>query len=148
MTTYGWGGCIYPHFLHLGGSWRWVVSFTTPAAINPGKGAPGTLWIGGCVDPRTGLDDLKTRKFLTLPGLELQPLSRPADSQSLYRLQYPGSKFITKISLNFPLLEKTLPSTMQNQIWSVSNHHITENRNLSIIKVKHYAMKTYIGVAV
>jgi hypothetical protein len=28
---------------------------------------------------------------LTLPGLEPQPLSRPARSQSLYRLRYPGS---------------------------------------------------------
>jgi hypothetical protein len=30
-------------------------------------------------------------KFLTLPGLEPWPLSRPARSQSLYRLRYPGS---------------------------------------------------------
>jgi hypothetical protein len=30
---------------------------------------------------------------LTLPGLEPQPLSRPARSQSLYRLRYPGSLF-------------------------------------------------------
>jgi hypothetical protein len=35
------------------------------------------------VDPRVGLDDL-----LTPPGLELRPLSRPARSQSLYRLHY------------------------------------------------------------
>jgi hypothetical protein len=43
------------------------------------------------VDPRAGVDDLEKRKFLTLPGLELRPLSRPARSQSLYRLSYPGS---------------------------------------------------------
>jgi hypothetical protein len=30
------------------------------------------------------------RKFLFLPGLELRPLRRPARSQSLYRLRYPG----------------------------------------------------------
>jgi hypothetical protein len=29
------------------------------------------------VDPRAGLDDFEKRKFLTLPGLELRPLSRP-----------------------------------------------------------------------
>jgi hypothetical protein len=40
---------------------------------------------------RAGLDDLKKRKFLTLLGLELQPLGRVACSQSLYRLSYPGS---------------------------------------------------------
>jgi hypothetical protein len=30
------------------------------------------------VDPRAGLDDVEKRKFLTLPGLELRPLGRPA----------------------------------------------------------------------
>jgi hypothetical protein len=43
------------------------------------------------VGPRTGLDDVERRKFLTLPGLEFHPLGRPARSQSLYRLSYPGS---------------------------------------------------------
>jgi hypothetical protein len=43
------------------------------------------------VDPRAGLDDMEKRKFLTLPGLELRLLGRPAPSQSLYRLRYPGS---------------------------------------------------------
>jgi hypothetical protein len=41
------------------------------------------------VDPRAGVDDLEKRKFLTLPGLELPPLGRPARSQSLYRLRNP-----------------------------------------------------------
>jgi hypothetical protein len=43
------------------------------------------------VNPRAGLDDVEKSKFLTLPGLELRPLGRPARSQSLYRLRYPGS---------------------------------------------------------
>jgi hypothetical protein len=43
------------------------------------------------VGPRDGLDDLEKIKFLTLPGLELLPLCRPARSQSLYRLRYLGS---------------------------------------------------------
>jgi hypothetical protein len=34
--------------------------------------------------PRTGLDDVERRKFLTLPGLELRTLGRPDGSQSLY----------------------------------------------------------------
>jgi hypothetical protein len=42
-----------------------------------------THWIGGWVDPRAGLDDMEKRKFLTLPGLEFQPLGRTARSQSL-----------------------------------------------------------------
>jgi hypothetical protein len=36
------------------------------------------------LDRRLGLDDVEKRKFLTLVGLELRPLS----SQSLYRLRY------------------------------------------------------------
>jgi hypothetical protein len=32
------------------------------------------------VDLRASLDDLEKRKFLTLPGLELRPLGRPARS--------------------------------------------------------------------
>jgi hypothetical protein len=43
------------------------------------------------VGPRTGLEDVEKRKFLTLSGLKLRPLRRPARSQSLYRLSYPGS---------------------------------------------------------
>jgi hypothetical protein len=42
------------------------------------------------VSPRVGLDDVEKIKFLTLPGLELRPLCRPARSQSLYRLWYLG----------------------------------------------------------
>jgi hypothetical protein len=52
---------------------------------------PGTHWTGGWVGPRDSLDDVKKRKFLTLPGLELRPLGCPAYSQSLYRLHYPVS---------------------------------------------------------
>jgi hypothetical protein len=40
------------------------------------------------VNPRAGLGDVGKRKFLTLKGLELRPLGRPARSQSLYRLRY------------------------------------------------------------
>jgi hypothetical protein len=50
------------------------------------------------VGPKTGLDDLEKRKFLTLPGLELRPLGRPACSQLLYRLRYPGSQLNSKLA--------------------------------------------------
>jgi hypothetical protein len=43
------------------------------------------------VGSRAGLGDVEKRKFLTLPELELRPLSLPARSQSLYRLHYPSS---------------------------------------------------------
>jgi hypothetical protein len=66
-----------------GGEW----SASRPGRFTPGERASGTHWIGGWVDlPRAGLDTAKKRKFLTLPGLELRPLGRPARSQSLSRL--------------------------------------------------------------
>jgi hypothetical protein len=63
-----------------GGEW----SASRPGRLTPGERAPGTQWIGGWVDPRAGLDNVEKRKFLTLMGLELRPLGRPAHSQSLY----------------------------------------------------------------
>jgi hypothetical protein len=51
------------------------------------------------VDPRAG-QDVEKRKLLTLPGLELRPLGRPARSQSLYRLRYPGSSIQSEQLLN------------------------------------------------
>jgi hypothetical protein len=54
------------------------------SASLPGRFTPSTHWIGGWMDPRAGLDNVEKRKFLTLPGLELRPLSHPAHSQSLY----------------------------------------------------------------
>jgi hypothetical protein len=71
-----------------GGEW----SASRPCRLTPGETARGTHWIGGWVDPRAGLDDVK-RKSLTLPGLELRPLGRPVRRQSLYRLRYPGFSF-------------------------------------------------------
>jgi hypothetical protein len=63
----------------------------TLAALPPGERAPGTHWIGGSVGLRDGLDVVEKRIFLTLLGLELRPLGRPARSQSLYRLRYRSS---------------------------------------------------------
>jgi hypothetical protein len=58
----------------VGGEW----SASRPGRFTPGKRAPGTHWIGGLVIPRPSLDDMEKRKFLTLPGLELRPVGRPA----------------------------------------------------------------------
>jgi hypothetical protein len=71
----------------VGGEW----SASRPGHFTPEETAPGTHSIGGWVDPRAGLNNVKKRKFLILPGLELRPFGRPARSQSLYRLRYPGS---------------------------------------------------------
>jgi hypothetical protein len=67
-----------------GGEW----SASRPGSFTPGERAPATHLIGSWVDPKAGLGDVGKRKFLTLPGLELRPLGRPARSQSLYGLYY------------------------------------------------------------
>jgi hypothetical protein len=69
----------------VGGEW----SASRPCRFTLGERAPSTHWIGGWVDLRAGLDYVEKRKFLTLSGLELRLLGRPARSQSLYRLHYP-----------------------------------------------------------
>jgi hypothetical protein len=65
----------------------------TPRPLYPAERYPGTHWIRGWVDPRAGLDDVGKRNFLILPGLELRPFGRPARSQSLYRLRFPGTVY-------------------------------------------------------
>jgi hypothetical protein len=59
-----------------GGQW----SALRPDHFKPGERAAGTHWIGGWLDSRAGLDDVEKGKFLTLPGLELRALGRPARS--------------------------------------------------------------------
>jgi hypothetical protein len=53
-----------------------MVSFT-PLPLYPKERTISSHWIGGSVFPRAGLEDAdaEKRKFLTLPALELQPLS-------------------------------------------------------------------------
>jgi hypothetical protein len=69
MKTYG-GVDVQIHvFLTsvLVGEW----SASRTGRFTPRGKSPGTHWIGGWVDHRAGLDDVEKRKFLTLPGLEL-----------------------------------------------------------------------------
>jgi hypothetical protein len=77
MKTYG-GMDVQIHILLTsalaGGEW----SASHHGCFTLGERAPGTHWIGGWMDPRASLDDAEKRKFFTLPGLELQPLDRPA----------------------------------------------------------------------
>jgi hypothetical protein len=122
-----WGsGCIDPHFLDLGTSWRWW-SASQPGRFTPGERASSIYWIGGWVDPRAGVEDAEKRKFLTIPGLELRLLGRPACNQSLYRLGYPGSKlsisYLIEICLWNPSWQKagrggTSKQGMRDVRWS------------------------------
>jgi hypothetical protein len=67
----------------VGGEW----SASLACCFTLGESAPGTHWMGSWVGLRAGLDAVRKRKFLTLPGLEFRPLGHPARSQSLYRLR-------------------------------------------------------------
>jgi hypothetical protein len=83
-----------PHFLDIGSSWKWVISFT-PLPLYPREGAPCTHCIGSWADLRVGLDDIENRKFLSLLGLELRPLGRPASRYTDYAIPDPiSSRFI------------------------------------------------------
>jgi hypothetical protein len=70
------------------GEWMYTSTFSLTSALvgdecsasrrccfTPGERVPGTHWIAGRVGPRAGLDDVEKRKFLYLPGLELQPVA-------------------------------------------------------------------------
>jgi hypothetical protein len=95
-----WGsGCIDPCFLDLGSRWRGAVSFTPQQLYPPGKSprCPFNM------SPRTGQDDMKERKFLSLPGLEFQPLCLSVGSQSVYRLWYPKPHHADTADYNYKL---------------------------------------------
>jgi hypothetical protein len=59
----------------VGGGW----SGSSRSRFTPEERAPGTDWIGGGVDPRAGLDDVKKRKFLTISGIVQTAVSRYTD---------------------------------------------------------------------
>jgi hypothetical protein len=90
MKAYG-GVDVYIHIFLTSALARGEWSVLRPGLFTPVERAPITHSLGGWVDPRAGLDDVKKRKFLTAPGLELRSLGRTARSQSLYRPNYPGS---------------------------------------------------------
>jgi hypothetical protein len=84
-----------------GGEW----SASRPDRFTPGWRASSSHWIGGWADLRAGLHNAEKRKFLILQGLELWTLGRPARSQSLYRLRYPGSYHLCLLCLISTLCE-------------------------------------------
>jgi hypothetical protein len=60
-------------------------------ALPPGERTPGTHCTGGWVGFRAGLDTEDKGKILSpLPGIEPRSPSRPARSQTLSCLSYPG----------------------------------------------------------
>jgi hypothetical protein len=60
-------------------------SASKPYRCTPGEGAPSTHWVDGWTQGSAWT------------GLELEPLGRPARSQSLYQIRYPDSLLYRKI---------------------------------------------------
>jgi hypothetical protein len=96
----------------IGGEW-WT---SRPGRFTPGERVLGTHCIRGCMDLRAGLGYIEKWKFLPPPGLELRFLGRPARSQSLYRLHYPGSPLIA-FSMKISRLSKCYQGTFLSQYW-------------------------------
>jgi hypothetical protein len=91
MKAYWGSGSIAPHILDFGIRWRWVVRFT-PRPLYPQRKNhrfPLDMRLGGPQSPSgRGVEE-----EISKSPLEFEPRSydRPARSQSLYRLSYPGS---------------------------------------------------------
>jgi hypothetical protein len=84
-----------------------------PGRFTPGERAPDTHSIGGWVDHRASLDDMENRKFLTIPGLELRPLGRPASSQSLQSVGVSVCSTLRSVAI----CNHTMRSSIQSHIW-------------------------------
>jgi hypothetical protein len=59
------------------------------------------------MDPRAGMDDVKKKKNLDPTVIELQPLGRPARSQSLCTQRYPGSYNVNNYRLKSTQVSET-----------------------------------------
>jgi hypothetical protein len=77
--------------------------------------------------PRAGLEDMEKSKFLTLLGLELRPLGRPARNQSLYRLSHPELQMTRYKKLNWLL----------RNVINYSIHYKTSTKYCMIIKLEY-----------
>jgi hypothetical protein len=69
------------------------------------------------VGPRPGVNDMEKLKLLTLPGIELRLLCRPAQGQSLYKL-HGGAKVILNSNLTSNFMMR---SFVKFRLYSKSN---------------------------
>jgi hypothetical protein len=109
----------------VGGEW----SVSCPGRTKSEGKSPRYPLVGNWVEPGTGLDDVKRRNILLLPGLELRPVCRLARSQSLYRLSYPGSSFMPCTFIKFSAyLKHFLVDEFQNSAARSTVQHICLQR--------------------
>jgi hypothetical protein len=84
---------------------EWLAS--RPDRFTPGERASDTHWIVSWTGLRAGLGEVK-RKFLTLLGF-----GRPARSQSLYQLLYPGSLIGYRLYKIFNCFQSNSPASVK-----------------------------------
>jgi hypothetical protein len=83
--------CIDPHLLDLGTSWRWVISFTPRLLYYRGK-SPLYPLNRRRVESKYLSGQHEEEKIFGYAENRTLSLGRPARSQSVYRLRYPGSR--------------------------------------------------------
>jgi hypothetical protein len=83
-----------------------------PDALHSGERTFGTYWMGGWEEPRTGVNDVETKKTCPYRESNSDLLDRPAHRQSLYRLVGTTDKlcsFLELISKELTLLAEVKP---------------------------------------
>jgi hypothetical protein len=79
MKTYG-GKNVKIHVFLTPALVEYDWSASRPGRFTPDERAPDTHWIGGWVEPRTGLDDMERRKNFALIGTRTLPFGYLARS--------------------------------------------------------------------
>jgi hypothetical protein len=74
----------------IGGEWL----ASLPCRGTPRRESPGIHRIRCWMGRKAGMDGTQKKKSLTLSGLEIRPIDRPARGLSLYRLRYRECVFL------------------------------------------------------
>jgi hypothetical protein len=105
--------------LNLGNRWRWVVSFMLQPFYL--QGITNTLWIGGWVGPRAGLDVSEKRNLL--PLLEIEPWTVPLMVNFRVFFLCKGKSKVLVMSLCYLrlafywIISSKVPTVMQSPTW-------------------------------
>jgi hypothetical protein len=98
-------GGLFPSFLTSaldGGNW----SASRPYRFTPGERAPDTHWIGGWMDPRTGLNAVKKRKIF--PRRESNPGLQSCATRIDFRLLQKASNLLRSVCGNTEIWKDAL----------------------------------------
>jgi hypothetical protein len=124
-----WGERQLPLILDLGIRLGWAVS-VKPRRFTPRERTPGTHCTGGWVGPRAGPDTEARGKIRSpLPGIEPRSPGRPACSQTLYWLSYPGSP--NGLMCEWNIEWRSEWKNVRDNMWRV-NQCVRQNEDMEI----------------